>query len=144
MRHLFLSICILCSVGCQTAGYVIENSNFSIKQHRISIINTLGTPRNISENGRVIITPYHDRKFKNIDVTSKTKERLYTKVSVLGVRRPFTVSVEVRVERRDPETKKFQDVGLDDRLARKKAIEIKNSLHQSPEETGLFDEEHPF
>lgn len=143
-RFAFLSIALMIISGCQTAGYVIENSNYSVKQHRIAIVGALGNPKTISENGRVITTHYHNRSLQNLEVTTKTKERLYTKVSILGSRRPFKVSIEVHIEKRDPESKKFQDVGLDDRLGRRRALEIKEALNQSPEEDGLFDEEAPF
>ncbi len=135
---------ILVFVGCQTPGFIIEESNFSVKQHRIAITAALGQVRSVSENGRVIQSYYHDRTFKGFEVTPKTKERLYTQVVVLGARRPYRVSVEVHIERRDPDTKRFQDIGLEDSLGRKRAVDIKNMLNQSRDSGSVFDEEVPF
>lgn len=131
-------------LGCVTPGFVIEESNFSVKQHRIAITAALGQVRSVSENGRVILSYYHDRNFKNFEVTAKTKERLYTKAIILGTRRPYRVAVEVHTEQKDPETNVFQDVGLDEDLGRERAFAIKEMLNQSREESSVFDEEVPF
>lgn len=135
---------ILFFFGCQTPGYIIEESNFSVKQHRIAVTAALGQVRSVSENGRVILSYYHDRSLKGFEVTAKTNERLYTQVMILGTRRPYRVAVEVHVELRDPDTKKFHDIGLDESLGLKRAIAIKDMLNQSRETIGTFDEEVPF
>lgn len=138
------SLVILFFLGCETPGLVIEESNYSAKQHRIAITAALGQIRSISENGRVLLSYYHDRSFKGFEVTAKTKERLYTKVSVLGNRRPYNISVEVHVEQRDLETNKFIDIGLDESLGRRRALAIKEMLNQSRGDSSMFDEEVPF
>ncbi len=140
------AICLLILIitGCQSPGYLIEESNHSVKQHRIAITAALGAARSVSDNGRVILSYYHDRAFKNIEMTAKTKERLYTKVSVLGTRRPFSISVEVYLEQKDYELNRFYEVGLDDGLARKRALAIKEVLNQSPDKDTMFDEAPPF
>lgn len=138
----FLTALMLSS--CATQNVAIEESNFSVKQHRVAIVAALGLVRGVSQNGREILSLYHDRKLKNIDVTAKTKERLYTKAVVLGSRRPYSVSVEVHVEKRDPDSKEFQDVGVDERLSAKRTLAIREMLNQSREEGGTFDEEAPF
>ena len=135
---------ILFFLGCQTPGYLIEESNYSVKQHRIAITAALGQVRAVSVNGREILSYYHDRGFKGFEVTSKTQERLYTRVVILGARRPYRVSVEVHVEQRDPESKKFLDIGLDEGLGLKRAVVIKDMLNQSRDNDGTFDEEVPF
>jgi hypothetical protein len=138
----FLSILFV--VGCQTTGFMIEDSNYSVKQHRIGVTAALGPVRSVSENGRVILSHYHDKDLKAIEVTTKTQERLYTKVAILGARRPYKVSIEVHVEQRDPDSKKFYDIGLDEGLGRKRALAIRAMLNQSRDETSSFDEEKPF
>lgn len=135
---------ILFFLGCQTPGYIIEESNYSVKQHRIAVIAALGQARSISQNGREIFSYYHDRAFNGFEVTMKTKERLYTQVKILGSRRPYRVAVEVHIEQRDPETKRFYEVGLDEGLGLKRAIAIKDMLNQSRENSTVFDEETPF
>lgn len=140
----FCSTIVLFLLGCQTPGYIIEESNYSVKQHRIAITAALGQVKSVSQNGREILTYYHDKSFKGFEVTAKTKERLYTKVTILGNRRPYSVSIEVHVEQRDPDSRQFVDVGLDDRLSKKRAQSIKEMLNQSPEKTSSFDDEAPF
>ena len=130
--------------GCVSPGIYIEESNYSVKQHRIAITQALGPVREVSRNGRVIYSAYHDSKFKEIDVTAKTKERYYTKVSILGAIRPYKVSVEVLVDRRDPDTKQFAFADRDENLAEKRARTIKEMLNQSRDELTTFDEENPF
>ena len=142
-------ICILALVfafisGCQTPGYIIEESNYSVKQHRVAITKAMGPINTVSPNGRELTSMYHDRNLKNFEVTSKTRERLYTKAVVLGSRRPYRVSVEVRVEERDPDTGRFLDVGLEEDLSRRRAVNIRDVLNQSPATSGIFDEENPF
>lgn len=141
-RLLFFYLVFL--AGCASPGVYLEESNYSVKQHRIAITQALGPVREVSRNGRVIYSAYHDAKFKEIDVTAKTKERYYTKVSILGSMRPYRVSVEVLVDRRDPDTKQFAPADHDDELAQKRLRTIKEMLNQSRDELSTFDEENPF
>lgn len=141
---LFASCCFFLLSSCQTAGVVVEESNYSVKQHREAIAKVIFLVGEVSDNGRVVTSQYHDRNFKYFQVTAKTKERLYTRATILGVRRPYRFTVEVRVERRDPQTGRFVDLGLDDNLSRRQAIAIKNALTQGRENGGIFDEEAPF
>jgi hypothetical protein len=131
-------------VSCATQNAAIQNSNFSVKQHRVAIVAALGLVRGVSQNGREVLSLYHDRKLKNIDVTAKTKERLYTKAVILGPRRPYNVSVQVHIERRDPDSGEFQEVGIEENLSDRRASAIREMLNQSREEGGTFDEEAPF
>jgi hypothetical protein len=135
---------ILLASSCATPGYVIEESNYSVKQHRIAITAALGLVRQVSQNGRTVLSLYHDKNFKNIEITPKTRERYFTRVTVLGAIRPFRVQVEVIQERRDPDTKEFMPVGLDEDLAEKRALVVQSMLNQSRDEGTTFDEESPF
>ncbi len=131
--------------GCQTtSGVVIPEAMLPIKQSRVAIASVIGEPRVISQNGREISSHFHDRKLKPIDVTPKTPERLYTKVTILGARRPYDISVEVHVEHRDPDSLAFQDIGLDDRLSRLQAKAVQDALHQSQDKVQVIDEGAPF
>lgn len=121
-----------------------EESNYSVKQHRVAVAQVLRLIASVSINGREITSAYHDRSFKYFEVTPQTKERLYTKVIILGSRRPYRFSVEVHIEQRDPDSRRFVDIGLDEGLARKQAYSIKKVLSQSPEGGGVFDEQDPF
>jgi len=130
--------------ACTTPGVVLEESNYSIKQHRVAITAALGLVREISHNGRTIYSVYHDRAFQELEITPRTKERYYTKATILGPIRPYKVSVEVLREERDPELNSWVVVDSDMKLASKRAELIKKLLNQSRDEGGTFDEEAPF
>ena len=98
----------------------------------------------MSQNGREMTSHFHDRKLKFLDVTPKTKERLYTKVTILGARRPYDITIAVHVEQRDPDTKNFHDIGLDDNLSLLQAKTIQQALNQSREKVQSIDEGAPF
>lgn len=138
---IFISSVLL---GCQTRGYLIEESDRSVRQHRQAITASLGQVRTVSENGRELYSYYHDRKLNGLEVGPKTKERLYTKVSILGTRRPYAIAVEVVVEKRDPVSKEFIEIGLDEGLAEKRGLQIQDLLNQSLDKTGQFDDQAPF
>lgn len=130
--------------GCQTSRHVIEESTLSAAEHRRAIVTVFGDVRQISQNGRELFSHYHDKKFNFIDDPTKVSVRYFTKTSVLGVRRPFEVIVEVRRERKDPETKQFIDQGLDDGLSQKRLNELRTVLNQSRGNSQEFDVENPF
>lgn len=145
LRSLFLILGVFILWGCQTPqGVILSETPLSIRQSRIAVAAALGESRVISQNGREISSHYHDRKFKLIEVTPKTPERLYTKVVILGARRPYDIAVEVHIEQRDPDTKNFQDVGVDDRLSMIQARLVRESLHQSRDKAQVIDEGSPF
>ncbi|MCC2677861.1 MAG: hypothetical protein K0R29_437 [Pseudobdellovibrio sp.] len=130
--------------SCTTPGVVIDNSNYSIKQHRVAITAALGLVREISQNGRTVVSVFHDKSFAELELTPKTKERYYTKATILGAIRPYRVSVEVLKEVRDPELKAWVVVDSDMRMAAQRASVIEKLLNQSRDEGGTFDQEAPF
>jgi len=134
----FLLIGLVLS-SCTTPGVVIEESNYSIKQHRVAITAALGLVREISQNGRTIYSVYHDKAFAELELTPKSKERYYTKATILGPIRPYRVSVEVLKEIKDPELKAWVIVDSDMKLAAPRAAVIEKLLNQSREEGTTFD-----
>lgn len=144
-KIIFLILFVVAGVGCQTTeGVVLTETPLAIRQTRIVITSILGEARVISQNGREISTHYHDRKLKFLDVNAKTEERLYTKVSVLGARRPYNIEVQVRVEARDSENRKFHDIGLDEQLSLMQARSLQQALNQSRDSGRSLDEGAPF
>jgi hypothetical protein len=132
-------------IGCQTTpGVVITETTLPVKQSRMAIRSALGEARVVSQNGREISTYYHDRNLKFLDVTPKTRIRYYTKVMILGARRPYDINVEVRVEQRDPDTKIFQDIGLNERLSLIQAKAVQQALNQSRDKSQVIDDGAPF
>jgi hypothetical protein len=142
--YLLVLIIFFLVSGCTTPGVVIEESNYSIKQHRVAITAALGLVREISKNGRTIYSVFHDREFQEVELTPRSKERYYTKVTILGPIRPYKVSVEVLHEQKDPELKAWVVVDEDMKLAAKRADLIQKMLNQSRDEGGTFDQEAPF
>ena len=131
-------------MGCQTHPYIISESYLPVSDHRRAIVAAIGEPRTVSQNGREITSFYHDRNFKYVDESKKPKIRYFTKVVVLGPRRPYEVSVEVIKEQRDPDTKQYIEQGLDDSLSQIRVNEIANVLNQSREKPQSVDVENPF
>ncbi|OFZ28532.1 MAG: hypothetical protein A2622_05400 [Bdellovibrionales bacterium RIFCSPHIGHO2_01_FULL_40_29] len=140
-----LFFCIyLVLTGCQSSDFVISETLLSAREHRRIILSVIGDARLVSQNGREMYSHYHDSKFKFLDDPTKVKTRYYSKVVILGARRPYDISVEVRRESKDPDSKQFIDQGLDEGLSRKRLDELKVLLNQSRESSQEFDVENPF
>lgn len=146
MKRLLLFLALTLFVtSCQTTeGIVIAETPLAIRPTRMAISASLGEPRVISQNGREISTHFHDRSFKLLEVTPKTKERLYTKVVILGARRPYDIAVEVHVEQRDPDRNYFHDIGVDEKLSLLQAKQLQQALNQSRDKPVVIDEGAPF
>lgn len=137
-------IFIFCTLGCTTTAYYIEGSNLPVPETRKVITALIGKPRIISLNGRELTSVYHNRAFEPLDETKGSKIRYYTKVTILGPRRPYEVSVQVIREAFDIETRSFVDIGIDEGLTKRKAIELKRSLNESLETYQTIDAEEVF
>ena len=68
----------------------------------------------------------------------------FEEATILGARRPYELSIEVREERKDPDSKLFLDQGPDDSLSQKRLDEVRLMLNQSRESSQEFDVENPF
>lgn len=144
-KVLFLTVVGMFISSCQTTqGVVLSETPLAIRSTRIAISAALGEPRVISQNGREISTHFHDRKFKLLDITPKTQERLYTKVLILGARRPYDLAIEVHIEQRDPDSKNFHDIGIDEKLSVLQARQVQQALNQSRDKPVVIDEGAPF
>lgn len=143
-KHFFLLGLLYWLSGCQTNPYVIRESLLSAKEHRRVFVAVIGDARMVSQNGREVYSHFHDRKFKFIDEPATSKVRYYTKATILGARRPYELSIEVREERKDPDSKLFLDQGPDDSLSQKRLDEVRLMLNQSRESSQEFDVENPF
>ncbi len=131
-------------LGCVSNGYFIQNSILPVPETRKMVTAVIGKPRIVSLNGRELTSFYHDRKFDIVEDSKKIKTRYYTKVVILGPRRPYEISVQVVNERLDPETQTFVDMGLDEPLSQLKAVEIKKALNKGLENYQKLDGEIPF
>lgn len=130
--------------SCTTTAYYIEDSTLPVPETRKVITSIIGKPRVISLNGRELSSTYHDRKFEDLDEGKKIKARYYTKVIILGPRRPYEISVQVSKEALDLETMTFVDLGIDESLTQKRALEIKRALNKSLDTYQAIDAEEVF
>lgn len=130
--------------GCTTTAYYIEDSNLPVPETRKVITAIIGKPRIISLNGRELSSAYHDRKFEDLDEGKKIKVRYHTKVVILGPRRPYEISVQVTKEGLDLETMSFVDLGIDEGLTQRRALEIKRALNKSLDTYQAVDAEQVF
>lgn len=145
LKKIILFLFFLMLAGCQTtSGVLLSETPLAIRQTRIVVTSVIGEPRVISQNGREISSHYHDRKLKFLDATPKTQERFYTKVIILGARRPYDIEVRVHVEQRDPDSRNFHDIGLDQELSLQQAQLIRQALNQSRDKPQVIDEGAPF
>lgn len=130
--------------GCTTTAFYIEDSTLPVPETRKVITAIIGKPRIISLNGRELSSTYHNRKFEDLDEGKKIKARYYTKVVILGPRRPYEISVQVSKEALDLETMTFVDLGIDESLTQKRALEIKRALNKSLDTYQAIDAEEVF
>lgn len=139
-----LGFVLIALQGCQTSGYYITDSNLPVSESRKTITAVIGKPRLVSLNGRELISEYHDASFKLIEDPAKVLLRYYTKVTILGARRPYEINVQVFEERYDRETRSFVNMGVDDGLSERRAAEIKRAHNYSLEKMQTIDGEPPF
>ena len=145
----FFYFFILCSTfialqGCQTPGYYITDSNLPVSESRKTITAVIGKPRLVSLNGRELLSEYHDTNFKLLEDPAKVLLRYFTKVTILGARRPYEINVQVFEEKYDRETRSFVNMGIDDGLSEKRAVEIKRAHNYSLEKIQTIDGDAPF
>lgn len=144
MKYLSTFIFLIFLQGCTTTALYIEGSNLPVPETRKVIAAIIGKPRIISLNGRELTSSYHNRKFDDLDETKKIKARYYTKVVILGPRRPYEISIQVTKEILDPETMTFVDMGIDESLTQKRGLEIKRALNKSLDTYQAIDADQVF
>lgn len=127
--RLFLMIITLALSSCASVGsYTVDNQNYPINDIRKIVGNAIGGVRSESENGRTLLSRYYSRNKRDdfeADLSNKV-ERLYTKVDILGDRRPYDVRVTVVIEHKENGT--FVQVGKEKFLAQKLGEEIRDKL----------------
>ena len=144
MKYLSAFLLLIFLSGCQTTAFYIEDSNLPVPETRKVVAAIIGKPRIISLNGRELTSTFHDRTFEDLDEPKKIKARYYTKVVILGPRRPYEISIQVTKEVLDLETMTFVDQGIDEGLTMKRAIEIKRALNKSLDTYQAVDAEEVF
>ncbi|MBX2988072.1 MAG: hypothetical protein KF802_09265 [Bdellovibrionaceae bacterium] len=141
MRVLFfLSLLIpaLWLASCQHRGAMITETPMGLTEIRRVVVTVIGDPRVMSKNGYELESAYYDRKEKTLERPNDVRERFYTKVTILGDRRPYDIQVQVPVEVRSD--RGYETVGEDDRLAQSWAERIKKALHESRDKRNVIDD----
>ena len=146
MKYFIQILFLLTLAGCQTDGYFINDYPLVLPEIRKAVNVIIGTPKEVSVNGRELVSEYHDRKFQPLDSQSalKFQDRYTTKVVILGSRRPYEINVMVLLERYENQTQSYVYQGVDDDLSRIRAINIKKALNLSLGKKTGFDGEKPF
>lgn len=134
---------VFCFVSCTTTGVLIKETPSAVSDIRKAFVMTFGQPRMISSNGRELYTQFHEEDFITSEVTDSTKVRRYTKVIILGERRPYDIEIDVIKERRvDGNT--FEIVQHEEALSLRQAKRLKETLDKSRVESKSIDEFTPF
>ena len=140
----FTAVYIVASfcLGCQTPGIYIEETPLNISETRKVITTIIGQPRLISENGRELYSKYYDKSGRFSENIEKAKERIFTKIIILGDRRPYSIKVEVLTEAKNQEDH-YEVVIIDDIAAEKTAGRLKAALYQSHNSRNVIDDFRP-
>lgn len=144
-RWVFRTIGLIVSwilVGCQTPGVIISETPLGISETRKAVVAVIGAPRSVSQNGRELLSKYYDKKSNFIDDPDKVKVRYYTKVLILGDRRPYDISVEVLYEGKSDGS--FELIDSDEGRAIETAEKIKAALIESREKRNVIDDFRSF
>lgn len=147
MKFLKLGLLFLLISSCQTTGYFINDSPLQASDIRVAVSAVIGTPRMVSLNGRELYSVYHDEKFvpyESLDESQTKKDYYYTKVVILGTKRPFEVQVTVLREGWDNDLGKIVNKGEREDLSLKRAVSIRKALNISRDKSQGFDVSKPF
>lgn len=142
MTKLLLLLPFLLTVGCQT-GIFIKESPAALTDIRKAVVTVLGQPKSTSQNGRELVSEFHDKRGRIDSNLSKAKNRYFTKVSILGERRPYDVKVEVFQEGK-VEDNYYEVISEDNDLAQKLANQIETSLNESLKNRNVIDDFRAF
>jgi hypothetical protein len=130
--------------SCQTTGYFVSDSQLQLPEIRKAVHAVMGKPRQVSVNGRELISEYHSAQFTPLDEKLKNPDRYQTKVVVLGPRRPYDINIIVSLEQFEEQTMTYVYRGVSNSLSRQRAITIKKALNLSLDKKSGFDGDNPF
>jgi hypothetical protein len=143
MKFVSLIFSLVFLVSCQTTrpGITLQDTPLNMSESRKVIQTIIGKPREISENGRELISGYQDSFGQDFE-PGKSVERYTIHVLILGDRRPYNIRIEVPVERKT--SSGYKRVGYDNTRAKEVAEKIKKALHESRDNRNVIDDFKPF
>jgi hypothetical protein len=134
LRQILLVLLVMFSLGCGTNHKVIsQDHEESLATIKKAVVHVIGEPRFISQNQREFFGAY-------VKVTPT--ERYYTKVLILGARRPYSLEVSTIFEKKNG-TEYVHD-RYDKAISNKVISEIKTRLNQSRDEGNVIDDFRAF
>lgn len=128
--------------GCQT-GIFINDSPAAMTDIRKAFVVVMGEPRNTNFNGKELTSKLHDKRGRYDEALAKAKSRYFTKMSILGDRRPYKIKIEVFHEVR-VSAQQYEIVGEDLDQAQKTAKKIEEVLNQSLKGRNVIDDFRAF
>lgn len=126
-------------MACQTDGIFIREVALNASDARKAIVTVIGEPKSISTNGRVLTSRYHDKKGVFLNELKGNEEHRYSRISILGDRRPYDVQVEVIIEKKNTEELKY-----DNAQAKEMANKIRKALNQGLDRRNVIDDFRAF
>jgi hypothetical protein len=130
------------TVGCQT-GIFIKESPAALTDIRKAFVVVMGQPKSTSQNGRELVSEFHDKKGRVDSGLAKAKNRYFTKITILGERRPYDIKFEVYQEAR-MEGQEYEVIAEDTELAQKLASQIEKALNESLKNRNVIDDFRAF
>lgn len=98
--------------------------------------------RGRSQNGREFVSKYQNTKGDQYEDAWNKRERGYSRLSILGDRRPYVIQVQYVVEVKDGEA--YTIVSYDDGAAKKILDKMIEFLVTRPDRNGVFDDSRGF
>lgn len=142
MHKWFILVSFFLTAGCQT-GIFIKESPAALTDIRKAFVVVMGQPKSTSQNGRELVSEYHDKKGRVDSSLSKAKNRFFTKITILGERRPYDIKFEVYQEAR-MEDQGYEVIAEDTDLAQKLANQIEKALNESLKNRNVIDDFRAF
>lgn len=144
MKFILLLAVSLFLFSCRTTGYFIQDSNMPVSDTRKLVTSLFGKPRALSSNGRELFSNYHNQKFELLEDATNVEERYFTKVTILGPRRPYEIQIQVVHELYELETDEFVDVGVNEDLSFRRAAALQKAMKEAMTSSSVLDGDLPF
>jgi hypothetical protein len=129
--------------GCRTGGVFLKETPLNASDTRKVVVSVIGVPISTNDNGRELVSKFHDKTGKEIEKPTQVKRRYFTRVSILGDRRPYDIQVEVFYEQKDA-AGKYVIINQDYSLAEERANQIMKLLNEGRDRRNVIDDFKPY